>query len=408
MINVVIFGTGGICEKIQYYFTDKVNIVAYLDNNESKWNSLFKGKKIISPEKILEISFEYIIIASSYYSEIYEQLIGMGILKKYIINYKDESLLCNLQICSCDLQIISNQSRIFNEIQNANKLYETNLFLNAKLLTNNMLNKESIKNIQDAEFKVFSQWGEDGIIQYIINNIDIKNKFFIEFGVENYIESNTRFLLCNNNWQGLIMDGSESNIEYIKNDEIYWKYNLNAVCEFITKENINSIIKANCTQTEIGLLSIDVDGVDYWIWKEIDCINPIVVVCEYNAVFGDKLKVTVPYEKSFFRTEKHYSNLYWGASLQAFIELGKEKGYSFIGSNSAGNNAFFIKNEYYDSIGSKINEVKYSLSHYRESRDKHGKLTFLSGEDRLEEIKKMEIYNLDDSFIQKIEEVYKL
>lgn len=98
------------------------------------------------------------------------------------------------------------------------------------------------KDIGDNEFKVFSQWGEDGIIQFLIDNIDIKEKTFIEFGVENYTESNTRFLLQNNNWRGLVIDGSEENISYIKNDSIYWKHNIKAECAFITKDNINQLI----------------------------------------------------------------------------------------------------------------------------------------------------------------------
>ena len=74
---------------------------------------------------------------------------------------------------------------------------------------NNILDS---KDLNDYEFKVSSQWGEDGIIQHLINKIEIKNKVFFEFGVENYTESNTRFLLHNNNWKGLVIDGSVENI----------------------------------------------------------------------------------------------------------------------------------------------------------------------------------------------------
>ena len=72
------------------------------------------------------------------------------------------------------------------------------------------------KKINDYEFKVSSQWGEDGIIQYLVDHINIENKIFIEFGVENYTESNTRFLLANNNWKGMVIDGSKENISFIK------------------------------------------------------------------------------------------------------------------------------------------------------------------------------------------------
>src|SRR5687768_12224968 len=68
--------------------------------------------------------------------------------------------------------------------------------------------KQSIKNLDEVEFQVFSQWGDDGIIQYLVNKLDIPNKTFIEFGVEDYKESNTRFLLISNNWSGYVIDGS--------------------------------------------------------------------------------------------------------------------------------------------------------------------------------------------------------
>ena len=126
--------------------------------------------------------------------------------------------------------------------------------------------QEKSNKILDHEFKVFSQWGEDGIISYLVNNLDIENNFFIEFGVANYLESNTRFLLKKFNWSGLILDSSQNNIEYIKKDKIYWQYDIKALCQFITRENINKIFLENISQKNIGLLSIDIDGNDYWVW----------------------------------------------------------------------------------------------------------------------------------------------
>src|SRR6478609_538478 len=105
----------------------------------------------------------------------------------------------------------------------------------------------------------FFQRGEDGIIQYIISQIEIPNKIFIEFGVENYVESNTRFLLMNNDWSGLVIDGSKQHIRFIKENFIYWKYDLTACHSFITKENINQLISGYTNCEDIGLLSIDVD-----------------------------------------------------------------------------------------------------------------------------------------------------
>ena len=185
-------------------------------------------------------------------------------------------------------------------------------------------------NIQDAEFSVFSQWGDDGIIQYLIHTIGITNKTFIEFGVENYREANTRFLLINNNWKGLVIDGSEKNIQFIKNDAISWNYSLNAVAKFITKENLNSLIENNGFKGEIGILHIDVDGNDYWLWECLNVVNPEIVIMEYNSVFGNKAAISVPYKADFYVTNEHFSNLYFGASLKAMEHLAIKKGYIYV------------------------------------------------------------------------------
>ena len=101
------------------------------------------------------------------------------------------------------------------KIKMINKEIELLKLQNGKILSNqNKILK--IKNIKDSEFKVFSQWGEDGIINYLVNNLNIKNNFFVEFGVENYLEANTRFLLKNFNWSGLIIDSNQKIIDYIK------------------------------------------------------------------------------------------------------------------------------------------------------------------------------------------------
>ena len=102
-------------------------------------------------------------------------------------------------------------------------------------------NQLAINNIRDAEFKVFSQWGEDGIIQWIISKIPFIPPTFIEFGVEDYRESNTRFLLMHNNWKGLVIDGSEENVKKIKTSSWFWRYDLTALYAFITKKNINEL-----------------------------------------------------------------------------------------------------------------------------------------------------------------------
>jgi hypothetical protein len=254
----------------------------------------------------------------------------------------------------------------------------------------------STGDIQGAEFTVFSQWGEDGILQHLLRHVAISRKIFVEFGVENYTESNTRFLLLNNNWAGLVIDGSSSNIDFIKNDDIYWRHNLKAEHAFITKENINNLIYRNGIGGEIGLLSIDIDGNDYWVWEAIDVVLPSVVVVEYNSRFGPDKAVTVPYDAGFVQSVAHPSGLYFGASLAALCLLGKRKGYSFVGCNKGGNNAFFVRSELKPPNLAELTPGEgFVGAQFRQARDAHGVLAFLTAEQEtaiLNELPLVEVY----------------
>jgi hypothetical protein len=235
--------------------------------------------------------------------------------------------------------------------------------------------------LNDYEFKVFSQWGEDGIIDYLIRKVDIKNSIFVEFGVENYLESNTRFLLVNKNWSGLVIDGDPANVSFIKSDPIYWRQNLKADCAFITKENINELLKRNALTGDIGLLSIDIDGNDYWVWREIEVITPRIVVVEYNYRFGAEKAVTVPYNANFVRQKSHYSMIYFGASLKALVNLGKKKGYAFVGCNKHGLNAFFVRTDILGDLKVLTAEDGYVAGNFREARNEDGHLCFINYEE---------------------------
>jgi hypothetical protein len=266
--------------------------------------------------------------------------------------------------------------------------------LAAKHLIWELPSRGILPRLQDAEFRVFSQFQDDGIIQYLIHHLQIEPRTFIEFGVENYTESNTRFLLINNQWRGLVIDGSPQNIDYIQSDSIYWKHNLTAVASFITAENINDLFRNNGFTSEVGILSIDIDGNDWHVWKAINSVNPLVVIVEYNAMFGSDHTVTVPYDKNFVRQNAHYSNLYWGASLNAFCHLANEKGYAFVGTSSAGQNAYFVRRDKLGPLKELTSREGYTDASFRDSRGEAGDLTFLSGRWRLMETQDMPVLDV--------------
>lgn len=262
------------------------------------------------------------------------------------------------------------------------RLLERQMVMHATMLSKLGCSATALADLSAVEFSAFSQWGEDGIIDWLISRLPEVPQTFVEFGVEDYRESNTRLLLQMRNWRGLVMDGSESHIQDIRSQEIYWRHGLTANCAFIDRDNINHLLRQGGMEGDIGLLSLDIDGNDFWVWQAIDSVSPAIVVCEYNAVLGDLHAMTVPYRADFQRTRAHHSNLYFGASLRALIELGKEKGYTFVGTTSTGCNAFFVRNDFAPKVAASVSGAWAFPSQVREARDESSNLLFIDGEAR--------------------------
>jgi hypothetical protein len=237
-------------------------------------------------------------------------------------------------------------------------------------------------HLSDYEFSVFSQWGEDGIIQHLVNSLDIENRTFVEFGVENFYESNCRFLMIKDAWSGLVIDGSQNHVDTIKNSYYFWRYDLAAICSFIDKDNINAIIDS-ADLGKIGILSVDIDGVDWFVLESIIARMPSIVIVEYNGLFGSQSAVSVPYNPSFVRSAAHHSNIYYGASIAAFDVLARANGYALVGGNSVGSNAFFVRRHL---LNDRVREVAvteaYRPTAFREARDAGGRLTFPKRKER--------------------------
>jgi len=202
-------------------------------------------------------------------------------------------------------------------------------------------NYSKVKNLWEVDQKIFSQWGEDGIIDYILWSLEIYKPRFVEIGTEDYRESNTRFLFERTGSQGLIVDGDPELKKKVARTIDLWKGELSIASSFVTKENINHTLEENGFDSNVDLFSLDIDGVDYWVLKAIPFENFKCIVVEFNAYFGSEFAITVPYDADFYRTDYHYSNLCFGASLRAFIGLIVPRGFTFIGTNLRCCNAFF-------------------------------------------------------------------
>lgn len=264
-------------------------------------------------------------------------------------------------------------------------------------------------DIRAAEFKVFSQFGEDGIIQYLVHKVPIENDVFVEFGVEDYSESNTRFLLSKDNWRGLIIDGGTQHVDFLSRTGLDWRHHVDAVSAFVNRDNINDLIREARIHGDIGLLSIDIDGNDYWVLEAIDVVSPRILVVEYNSTFGPEAAVTIPYDEGFRRGAAHYSNLYWGASIAALARLAAAKGYALVGGNSAGNNVFFVREDVLGPLDVVEPRRAYAAARFRESRSPQGEFTYIGDpEQRLREIADLPVWDVESAGLTTIRERYRL
>ena len=191
-------------------------------------------------------------------------------------------------------------------------------------------------------FKVYSQSDEDGIIQEIFNRVGTRSRIFVEFGVESGIECNSVKLLVEG-WRGLWLDGGTKHVAQIRTHfrTFIDDRRLTANEAFVVAENINSLLEQGGVTGEIDFLSIDIDNNDYWVWKEITAIKPRVVAIEYNATLRPPMSLVVPYDP-----ERRWDGTnYFGASLEALVRLGRDKGYQIVGCNFSGANAFFVRED---------------------------------------------------------------
>jgi hypothetical protein len=218
---------------------------------------------------------------------------------------------------------------------------------NARIICRNDTEYENRRRLEDPlyleryGYKIYSQNDEDGIIEEIFNRIGTTDRRFIEFGVQNGLESNCHYLLFKG-WTGLWIDGDRKFVQELQKlfDRPIKDKRLRIINAFITTENINRLIGKEI-RGELDLLSIDIDGNDYWIWEAVDCINPRVVVIEYNAKFPPPAEWIMPYNLVHIWNG---SDLH-GASLKSLEKLGSTRGYQLVGTTMNGVNAFFVRKD---------------------------------------------------------------
>jgi hypothetical protein len=208
----------------------------------------------------------------------------------------------------------------------------------------------TMPSFDEVGLSVFSESNEDGILLYIYAMIGMGTRCVMDVGSGPVPKgSNSANLIVNHGWTGLLIDGQERNIQ--RAERFYGQcratknYPPTCVHTWVTPENINTLIVDNRFAGDVDLLCIDIDGIDYWLWKAIDCVKPRVVVVEYQCIWGPKESVTVPNDPQFETGFEGRFGVYCGASLAAFVKLGREKGYRLIGVQRYGYNGFFMRND---------------------------------------------------------------
>lgn len=194
------------------------------------------------------------------------------------------------------------------------------------------------ERLTSRRFRLHSQNQEDGILWTLFQQIGVTGARFVELG-SGASGGNAAMLAAECGWTGLMVEGNEGSAAYARRRFPH----VTAVCAWITPESINGLLEQYGYAGEVDLLSLDIDGNDYWVWQALTACTARVVVLEYNSMFGPDRAVTIPYDPQFNRRDHRFC--YFGASLTALTKLSARKGYRLVAVEPSGVNAFFLRND---------------------------------------------------------------
>lgn len=250
-----------------------------------------------------------------------------------------------------------------SESKQNSQISQRNLYFNhRKALSEGGL----LPSFEDTGFRVYSQTDEDGLLLYLFSVIGFKSRSLLDIAAGSPFGGNTTNLILNWGCHGLLIEGNE---KLVAESVAFYNHHPDAELfpprikqAWVTAENINQLVINEGLSGEIDLFSLDVDGVDYWLWKSLDVVSPRVVMVEYQDMFLADESLTIPYKSDFNRFDIHPD--YFGASLAAFVNLAHKKGYRLVGCNRYGYNAFFVRNDLAVDILPEVT-VESCLSHPR-------------------------------------------
>ncbi|MAJ29262.1 hypothetical protein CBD41_07560 [bacterium TMED181] len=214
--------------------------------------------------------------------------------------------------------------------------------------------------LEDYEAGCHSQNGEDGCLLEILSRIGSTRGVVVEIGCGAAVESNSALLISEFGWQGILIDADGQQImkakEFYRAENVLDSVQLNQC--MVSPENADGLISEMLLGRDVNVISIDVDGWDFWIWNALASYRPAVFVIEVNASFGSEASVTIPYSYSALGHDPYHHEFrgwHHGASVSAMVALGKRLGYSLVHIESSGTNAFFVHNE---AMNSSLKEIE--------------------------------------------------
>lgn len=216
----------------------------------------------------------------------------------------------------------------------------------------------------DYGTKVYSQNQEDGILYYLLSQLSERNGIAVELGAGDGIECNTGYLVREQGYTSYFIDGSPYWINI--GNKLYNSISIKGkpvfICSWITRENIIDLLNDNKIPSDIDVLSVDIDGNDYWILEEImkhKRLNPKIIVVEYQDIIGPEKALSIPYNPYFNHTNYDCWNgpNYCGASLPAFIYLLKDT-HVFVGCEKQGFNGFFLRKDLVNDILKEMKDIR--------------------------------------------------
>jgi len=202
-------------------------------------------------------------------------------------------------------------------------------------------------DLEAAERSVFSQYGEDGVVERIFEIIEPTSRYVVEFGASDGIDaSNARNLVMNHGWGGYMIEGSPKLAKKLK--EAYAPYpSVKTERHWVFPGNIEILFEEAGVPKDLDYLVIDIDSNDYYVWRAIHDFRPKVVMLEASMFFPPPQLMVVDFHPMNYWDYTEYH----GASLQSFYNLAKKKGYELVYCMSFGPNCFFVDKQYFDRFG---------------------------------------------------------